>query len=138
MNKLYEAIGAGLIAATLTATPSHAGEELAGKVANITLEFSNVKHRQVGARNYYDHTRTFRETNGIGVNLTRGELCFDIAPDCVTGKVDYRIEGNGTLIRDDNFWGTNYFETFYLKYWGKDDNGNDVIAEQSLSTPLKN
>ncbi|MFH1522081.1 MAG: hypothetical protein ABIF18_03915 [archaeon] len=84
---------------------------------------------------YYTHNRTFEETNGVGVNLTFGRLCFDSASDCNTANVTYRIDASDELIKyEKNFWTTRNSEIFYLTYWGTDDNGNAIEISQNMCT----
>ena len=83
--------------------------------------------------NYY-HTRTFTETNGVGVTLTSGRLCYQTdTSGCKTASVNYRINANGELIRNNEYFSTYYStERFTLTYWGVDDNGNPVSVSNSM------
>ena len=82
---------------------------------------------------YYYHTRTFEESNGVGVSLTEGQLCYKDETCDPKGNVNYRIEADGELIHTGKKFWTGYNEdSFTLKYWGIDDNGYDVYVEQSM------
>ena len=44
--------------------------------ASLNLEFDDVVYSWNGTDHFYTHTRTFTESNGVGVNLTMGQLCL--------------------------------------------------------------
>jgi len=101
--------------------------------ASLSLEFSNVTY-QYTDMHYYDHTRTFTEINGVGVTLTSAQICYESSGSCDSGTVDYRIEGDNNLVHTNKMFGTSASSnTFTLKYWGTDDNGNDVYIEQVMT-----
>ena len=103
----------------------------------MSLEFSDIVHVISDTTHCYYHTRTFTESNGVGVDLTEGQLCFGSTADCDPAvSVDYRIEGNDQLVHyNKKFWTSYSSDEFILKYWGTDDNGNPIYVEQSLSHP---
>jgi len=104
--------------------------------ASLSLEFTDINYQFVDPRHYYHHTRIFTETNGVGVTLTKGELCYQSTGTCDSALVNYRIEGNDQLVQTDKKFYTPYpSDRFTLKYYGTDDNGNSVSVEQSMSHP---
>ncbi len=104
--------------------------------ADVTLLFSDVVYRLVGGVNHtYTHTRTFTESGGVGVTLTEGQICY-LQPSfhCdPKGTVNYRIEANNNLIRENEIFWTNYDkDVFTLQYWGTDDNSHNIYLNQSM------
>ena len=98
------------------------------------MTFSNVYYGFIDNWwHYYYHTRTFKETNGVGINLTWGEIWLETQGLKTSGNVDYRIEGNGEYIWNDNFFTSEEPDEFTLKYWGIDDNRNPVYVEQVMT-----
>ena len=102
--------------------------------ADVTLLFSDVVYRLVGGVNHtYTHTRTFTESGGVGVTLSKGRLCYESLGTCDEADVNYRIEGNNELIHENKRFGTTYDkEIFTLHYWGKDDNSHNIYLNQSM------
>jgi len=103
--------------------------------AALSLRFSGTVHTLSGSTHYYYHTRTFTETNGVGLTLTQGQLCYDKpAYHCdAQGAVNYRINAGSNLIHTNKEFHTPYIpDKFTLKYWGTDDNGNAVYIEQKM------
>ncbi|MCF7910658.1 hypothetical protein K9L16_03230 [Candidatus Pacearchaeota archaeon] len=88
---------------------------------------------------YYEHTRTFSETNNIGVNLTYGQLCLVINETCDNSPTNIKIE-KGSLLTLENkqFWTTEDEEIFNLTYWGEDDNENEIIITQYMCVNREN
>lgn len=109
--------------------------------AIVSLVFSDTVYSLVNGVNYtYTHTRTFTESNGVGVNLTEGQICYIAGiPHCdPKGNVNYKIEENSQLVHEGKKFWTNYSQdTFTLKYWGVDDNGYDVYVEQHMCVKKK-
>jgi len=104
-------------------------------VAELGLEFTNINYQFINGRHYYYHTRIFRETNGVGVTLTSGRLCYK-SGSCDSATVNYRIEANNVLIQSNrNFWTTLSEDSFTLEYWGIDDNSNPAYVKQTLNHP---
>jgi hypothetical protein len=102
--------------------------------ASLSLEFSDVVYKKMGMYHYYYHTRTFRETNGVGVTLTSGQLCYENKGGCDSASVNYRIKEGGQLVQDNKkFYTPRAWEEFTLEYWGTDDNGNSVYVGQSMT-----
>lgn len=103
--------------------------------ASLSLEFSNVTYQNISGMHTYYHTRTFTETNGVGVTLTSGQGCYQSTGTCDPSvAVNYRIEGSNNLIHTGKKSRTpSASDKFTLKYWGTDDNGNDVYIEQVMT-----
>ncbi len=101
--------------------------------AELSLDFSLQSIIDDDPYTRYIHTRTFEETNGVGVTLTEGQLCYQVEGSCNSASVNYRIEGDDELIRTNEWFNTLHdWEKFTLKYWGTDDNGNSVYVEQTV------
>ena len=105
--------------------------------AELSLRFEDIVYRRQGNDNVYDHKRVFEEHNGVGATLTEGRICSVKTQECpVSGKVNYRIEGNGTFVLE----GQNVYTRenvdpldIIIKYLGKDDHGNPISVEQRWS-----
>jgi len=81
----------------------------------------------------YTHTRTFTESNGVGVNLTEGQLCTAQEGSGEIGTLNYRIDENSELIQEDKkFYSSYSSEVFNLTFWGEDDNNHDIYIEQYM------
>jgi len=101
--------------------------------ADVTLLFSDVVYSWNGTHHIYTHTRTFTESGGVGVTLSKGRLCYESLGTCDEADVNYRIEGNNELIHENKRFGTTYDkEIFTLHYWGKDDNSHNIYLNQSM------
>jgi len=99
-------------------------------IASLSLGFSDVNYSWEDPQHYYYYTRTFSESNGVGVTLTNGELCFETLGICNPATINYRIEAGGSLVNSgENFATTYASESFTLTYGGTDDNGNSVSVE---------
>jgi len=112
--------------------------------ADVTLLFSDVVYSwqnpctidsAIPYCHVYTHTRTFTESNGVGVTLTQGQVCLQSKLECNPKETaNYRIEANNNLIRENEiFWTSENPDVFTLKYWGVDDNGYSVYVEQIMS-----
>jgi len=103
-------------------------------VASLSLGFSGVSYVWQSPQHYYYHTRTFSESNGVGVTLTSGQLCFQSTGECNSAAVNYRIEAGGSLVRSgENFATPTTPDQFTLKYSGTDDNGNSINIQEVVS-----
>jgi len=109
------------------------------KTAELSLIFSDVIYDFINNNEHiYTHTRRFEETNGVGVTLTRGELHYQ-SGGYDSATVSYRIEEDDNLIHTNKqFHTTRNSETFTLKYWGTDDNGNPIYVEQVMTVAGSN
>jgi len=103
--------------------------------AVLDLRFSGTVYSKVGIYTHYTHNRTFIETNGVGVTLTQGQVCYLTDPKgCdAKGAVSYRINANSNLIQINKNFDTSYAtEKFTLTYWGTDDNGHAITVVQKM------
>jgi len=101
--------------------------------AILTLFFSDVDYSWQPPRHYYTYTRTFTESNSVGVTLNYTEAWSEAQGLINSGTVDYRINANSELIQlNKQSWTEFPSNKFTLKYSGIDDNGYDVYIEQSL------
>ena len=104
------------------------------KKAILSLQFSDVSYVFQDGLHYYYHTRTFTESNGVGVTLTLGQICSQQGGCDPQGSVNYFISGNGQLIHTNKRFFTPYSSNiFTLTYWGTDENGNPVTVNSSMT-----
>jgi len=105
-------------------------------VASLSLDFSNIIYEWVDPNHYYYYTRTFAESNGVGVTLTQGQQCFVSVGCGSNSSISYRIDANGQYSQSNRQWYTSYSsDAMTLKYWGIDDNGNQIYVEKSMNHP---
>ncbi|MBU4070094.1 MAG: hypothetical protein KJ646_03880 [Nanoarchaeota archaeon] len=84
---------------------------------------------------YYNHTRTFTESNGVGVNLTQGQLCYTSLGTCDSSTLvpPYRIDGGEIVLQENKqFWTASNSDVFNLSYWGEDDNEYSISISQYM------
>lgn len=89
-------------------------------------------------RHRFTHHRVFVENAGIGVTLTKGTVCVDHGKECVSGRIEYRIDANSVKSRRDQYVATRFIpDVASIEYEGVDDNGNPVVvrAEMELDIP---
>jgi len=102
-------------------------------VASLSLDFSNINYQWIAPNHYFYHTRTFTESNGVGVTLTEFESCFQ-SGGCSSISVNRRIEPNGQLLLNGQSVYTSFAsEQFTLTYTGTDDNGNPISIQRVVS-----
>jgi hypothetical protein len=102
-------------------------------VANLHLVFSDTVHSKIGGIHYYTHTRTFGESNGVGVDLAIRRLCYLDGTCTSNASISYSIDAGGELVQHNKEFYTDLeSDKFILEYWGMDDNGNNVYVNQSL------
>lgn len=109
--------------------------------AVLSLRFSNVQVTYSSGKYTYTHTRTFTETNGVGVTLKKSTICLQYGTidgynkcDPVPITVNYKIDGNNQLVQTNKKFETKIIpEKFTLTYTGTDDNGNPVLVSQSMT-----
>jgi hypothetical protein len=100
-------------------------------VASLSLGFSNINYVWNDPYHYYYHTRTFTESNGVGVTLTWGQLCSSVG--CNSATINRRVDAGGTYIWQDNLYTSFASEQFTLTYTGTDDNGNPISVQRVVS-----
>jgi hypothetical protein len=87
---------------------------------------------KIATRYYYNHTRTFTEYNGVGVNLTSYKSCLLDGTCNVPSPVDYKIGPFGTVTAN-RLADTNIVpEKITYIYFGKDNSGKNVEINASL------
>jgi hypothetical protein len=102
--------------------------------ASLSLGFSDVSYIFEYEEHTYYYTRTFTETNGVGVTLTQGQVCSTQGGCDPQVPLNYFINGNGQLIHTNKWFATPYSPNiFTLTYWGTDDNGNPVTLSNSMT-----
>lgn len=103
--------------------------------AKLTLDLVNISYEFRDGRHTYNHTRRFRETGGVGVNITRGKVCVQNGEDCVDALVEYRIDASETLVQKGHHVATpDVKDTITLHYWAKDDAGNKFELHKVMKT----
>jgi hypothetical protein len=101
--------------------------------ADIHLELAMViQPYQSGGKYYYNHTRTFIESNGVGVNITSGQVCYSDGHCDSQQPTSYNIPASGTFSLNRLASTTYSQEKFVYKYWGTDNNGNSIQISSSL------
>ena len=100
--------------------------------ASVSLGFSGISTYNTGGVYHYDHTRTFTESNGVGITFDWGQLCTT-ASGCNSAVVSYTVNANSQLVLNNhNFHTALLSETFILRYNGTDDNNNDVSIQETV------
>jgi hypothetical protein len=99
--------------------------------AVLSLTFSGTVYSSNDPNHVYTHTRTFTETNGVGVTLNERQLCTSSCS--AKESVSHRIEANDNLaLTSQTFTTSSSSQTFELRYWGTDDNSNSVYVVQYM------
>ena len=102
----------------------------------MSLSIENVNYQFANGLHYYYHTRVFRESNGVGITLNRGQLCYQSTGGCNSANVNYRVNPNDQFILgNQNFNTPNTPDRFTISYSGTDDNGNQKSVEESFNHP---
>ncbi len=108
-------------------------DEDSSKKANLTLEISDITIGTKEGRLVVNHTRSFQETNGIDVTITRGKICVESKGTCVDAFVTYEVEGNGTLVQPNHHVATRQeADLIQFEYWAKDDHGFEHKLTKSM------
>jgi hypothetical protein len=120
-------------------------ENKSGLKANLTVTVTDVRLSvNPGSEWRCDWTAVFTEHNGVGVTLTEmilGDTCTNpsIRRSADTAPMNIRIEAGQTTrspfkmrVRDRRA-GPDTHATAVRQYHGKDDNGNEVVVEYSVS-----
>jgi len=93
------------------------------KIQPLGYLFKDGRHR-------YTHHRVFTETAGVGVTLQSGKVCVNRGKECVSGKLNYRIDGNTEKFRRNQYVATKSIpDIATVEYDGIDDNGNPIHVE---------
>ena len=100
-------------------------------VLAFVLDEMKYELREDG-RNTYHHNRRFVETAGIGVTLSRGEVCVE--QKCEEAEVRYRIDPNSSLVQVEHYVATLLpTDVITIRYSGVDDAGHPVVVTRTLS-----
>jgi len=100
----------------------------------LNLGFSSVSYIFQFGEHYYYYTRTFTESNGVGVTLTLGQICSQQAGCDPQVPVNYLINENGQLIHTNKFFRTPFSSNVItLTYWGTDDNNNPITVSDTMT-----
>lgn len=127
-------LGAGVVEQSCSGGTSCVDASCVGDdMASVELTFSDVNAVFNSGYWYYYHTRTFSETNGVGVTFTSGQACYSFRNDCDSASVNYRVEANGQYSWSSYFYSSYVPSTFTMTYYGTDDNGNSVTVSNSFT-----
>ena len=100
-------------------------------VLAFVLDEMKYELREDG-RNTYHHNRRFVETAGIGVTLSRGEVCVE--QKCEEAEVRYRIDPNSSLVQVEHYVATLLpTDVITIRYSGVGDAGHPVVVTRTLS-----
>jgi len=101
--------------------------------ASLAMNIQPLGYLFKDGRHRYTHHRVFIESAGIGVTLTSGKVCVNQGKECVSGKLNYRIDANSTKSRRNQYVATKSIpDVATVEYDGVDDNGNAVHVEAEL------
>ena len=79
-------------------------------------------------------TRKYTESTGFGVTLRAGKVCAEKGKVCLSARVNYRIDGGMDLVQPNHHVATRLAQdTITIEYCGKDDAGNDVRVDKTLT-----
>jgi len=105
--------------------------------ASLAMDIQPLGYLFKDGRHRYTHHRVFVESAGIGVTLTSGKVCVNHGKECVSGKINYRIEANSEKSRRDQYVATKSIpDVATVEYDGIDDNGNAVHVEAELTLDI--
>jgi hypothetical protein len=92
----------------------------------LRYEFSDGHHR-------YYHARRYTETNGTGITLTGGKVCFEDGKACLSARVRYRVDADKVLVQPDHHVATKRpTDVITIEYWGVDDAGKKLRVKRTL------
>lgn len=116
-------VAAAPIAENVTATSESESAKLKLTIQSLGYLFKDGRHR-------YTQHRHFSETAGIGVTLTSGKVCVSRGKECVSAKLNYRIDANTEKSRRNQYVATTSIpDIATVEYDGVDDNGYPVHVE---------
>ena len=113
-------------------------EELAKQIgpgpAQLELAWAELRYEMVDGLHTYFHKRKYTESTGTGVTLRAGKVCAEKGKACLSARVNYRIDGGKDLVQPNHHVATRLAQdTITIEYWGKDDAGNDVRVDKTLT-----
>lgn len=107
--------------------------------AVLTMEIQPLGYLFKDGRHRYTHHRLFIESAGVGVTIKSGKVCVDHGKECVSGKLEYRIDANSKKARRDQYVATKSIpDVATVEYDGVDDFGNPVHVEAEIILDVPN
>ncbi len=131
-RKLTIAIGLSIALAACNAEESV--KQIGPGPAQLELALAELRYEMVDGRHTYFHKRKYTELTGTGVTLQAGKVCAEKGKACLSARVNYRIDGGKDLVQPNHHVATRLAQdTITIEYWGKDDAGNDVRVDKTLT-----
>jgi hypothetical protein len=98
---------------------------------HLTHEFTDVRRSPVSDEPGYTHIYSFVEVfhaGDVGVHLTRSRICYDVEKECLSGTYDITVPANSSATHESTLLTYDPGREAYTEtYFGRDDNGNDVV-----------
>ena len=127
-------IAIGLSIALAACNEEEPAKQIGSGSARLALALVELRYEMVDSRHTYFHTRKYTESIGTGVTLQAGKVCAEKGKACLSARVNYRIDGGKELLQPNHHVATRLAQdTITIKYWGKDDAGNDVRVDKTLT-----
>ena len=131
-RKLFIAIGLSIVLAACN--EEEPAKQIGSGPAQLALALAELRYEVVDGRHTYFHKRKYTESIGTGVTLKAGKVCVENGKACLSARVNYRIDGGKDLVQPNHHVATRLAQdTITIKYWGKDDAGNDVRVDKTLT-----
>tara|TARA_Y100000766_G_scaffold217435_2_gene189338 strand:+ start:541 stop:972 length:432 start_codon:yes stop_codon:yes gene_type:complete len=131
-TKLFIAIGLSIVLASCN--EEEPAKQIGSGPAQLVLALAELRYEVVDGRHTYFHKRKYTESIGTGVTLQAGKVCVENGKACLSARVNYRIDGGKDLVQPNHHVATRLAQdTITIKYWGKDDAGNDVRVDKTLT-----
>ena len=127
-------IAIGLSIALAACNEEESAKQIGPGPAQLELALAELRYEMVDGRHTYFHTRKYTESIGTGVTLQAGKVCAENGKACLSARVNYRIDGGKDLVQPNHHVATRLAQdTITIEYWGKDDAGNDVRVDKTLT-----
>ena len=131
-TKLFIAIGLSIALASCNEDEST--KRIGLGPAQMELALLELRYEMVDGWHTYFHKRKYTESTGTGVTLRAGKVCAEKGKACLSARVNYRIDGGKDLVQPNHHVATRLAQdTITIEYWGKDDAGNDVRVDKTLT-----
>ena len=131
-TKLSIAIGVSIVLAACNEEES--AKQIGPGPAQLELALAELRYKMVDGLHTYFHKRKYIESTGTGVTLRAGKVCAEKGKACLSARVNYRIDGGKDLVQPNHHVATRLAQdTITIEYWGKDDAGNDVRVDKTLT-----
>ena len=127
-------IAIALSIALAACNEEESAKQIGPRPAQLQLALAGLRYELVDGLHTYFHKRKYTESTGTGVTLRAGKVCAEKGKACLSARVNYRIDGGKYLVQPNHHVATRLAQdTITIEYWGKDDAGNDVRVDKTLT-----